>query len=339
MAFYSYIFTANYGRFFKNLAKVAKKEHRFFPFLVVDTAWCVFRYGLALSDYLNYEIYKRNTAQRKDYVSTRTENTAYEVLSPSQYKKRYTVKPTFLKEFKEYTRRDFIVPEQSTYEEFCAFLDKNEAFMSKPYDGLGGQDVQKVYAADITDRKAYYDQCVSTRTFLEQLVRQHPKMNELCAKSVNTIRCMTFNDHGKSEILWVGLRVGNGVNSVDNFHAQGMGVSIDVETGKLVGNALDKDGREFTHHPTSGVQFDGFQLPCFQEAKELCLKASLESDKILVVGWDIALSENGPLIIEGNRRPGYDLVQMLDKRGRMDIMRSTLSRCPERGGDTVVNKL
>ena len=324
MAFYSYMFTANYARFFRKLSAVAKKEHRFFPALVVDTAWCVFRYGFALTDYLNYELYRRDKAQR-----TRMENTFYEQVSPSQYKKRYTVKPTFLKEFADYTRRDFVVPAECTYQEFCDFLDKNDTFMAKPYDGLGGKGVEKVRTAEITDRKAYYDACVNDRIFLEQLVRQHPKMNELCAQSVNTIRCMTFNDHGKSEILWMGLRVGNGVNAIDNFHAQGMIVAIDMETGKLMGNGRDKDGREFTHHPTTGVQFDGFQLPCFEQAKELCLKASLESDKILVVGWDVAFAEDGPVIIEGNRRPGCDVVQVMDQRGRMDIVRSVLSRCPK----------
>ena len=72
----------------------------------------------------------------------------------------------------------------------------------------------------------------------------------------------------------------------------------------------------FDAHPTTGVVFDGFQIPCFQEAKELVLKAALESDKILVVGWDVAISENGPVVIEGNRRPGFDLVQVLDDLSR-----------------------
>ena len=35
----------------------------------------------------------------------------YEIVSPSQYKKRYTIKPDFLADFKKYTKRDFIVPE------------------------------------------------------------------------------------------------------------------------------------------------------------------------------------------------------------------------------------
>ena len=37
-------------------------EKRSFLFLTMDTAWCVFRYGLALTDYLNFEIYNESTA-------------------------------------------------------------------------------------------------------------------------------------------------------------------------------------------------------------------------------------------------------------------------------------
>lgn len=333
MAFYSYIFSANYSRFFKKLKAVAKKEKKFFPALVVDTAWCVFRYGLALSDYLNYEIYNRTAAQRKEYAGVRMQNTFYETVSPSAYKKRYTVKPTFLAEFKDYTKRDFVVPQEGNFEAFCQFLDAHDVFMSKPYDGVGGHDVTKVHTKDISDRKAYFESCIQNRIFLEELVIQHPDMNKLCEKSVNTMRVMTFNDHGKPEILWMGLRVGNGINSIDNFHAQGMIMGIDMQTGKVKGNGTDKDNKVFTHHPVTGTQFDGFQIPCFQQVKELVLKASLESDKILVVGWDVAVSENGPVIIEGNRRPGMDIVQVTDGRGRMDMVRDVMYRAQTKPED------
>ncbi len=326
MAFYSLAFSANYRKFFKNIGTLAKKEKRFAPFLAVDAIWCVFRYGLGLSDYFSFDICNRTQKERKEYVGTRMENSFYETVSPAQYKKRYTVKPDFLADFKEYTKRDFIVPAEDNYPAFEEFLDKHSGFMSKPYDGLGGQDVKKVAAADITDRKAYFQACIADRIFLEELVVQHPQMNVLCPKSVNTMRIMTFNDHGKSEIIWMGLRVGNGVNSVDNFHAKGMGVSIDMETGKLVGSAIDKDNKAFSVHPTTGVPFDGFQIPCFQEAKDMVLKAALESDKILVVGWDVAISDKGPVIIEGNRRPGFDLPQVLANRGLMEIIRSVTAR-------------
>ena len=324
MAFYSYIFSANYARFFDNLKKVAKKENKNFLKLVVDTGYCVFRYGFCLSDYLNYKLYNKKKKERKQYVSTRTENKFYETVSPSAYKQRYTVKPNFLEDFKEYTKRDFIVPKEGEYDKFLKFLDEHDVFMSKPYDGLGGADVKREYAKDITDKKEYFENAIKNRIFLEELVIQHPEMNKLCEKSVNTMRIMTFNDHGKSRIIWMGLRVGNGINAIDNFHAKGMAVNINVSTGKLVGNAIDKDLNEYTEHPVTHVKFDGFQIPCFKEAKEMVLKASLESDKILVVGWDVAISDKGPVIIEGNRRPGFDIVQVLSG-GKMDMVNDVLN--------------
>lgn len=325
MAFYSYMFSANYKRFFTKLKAVAKTEKRSFLGLVLDTGWCVFRHGLALSDYLNYRIYNRSSQERKEYAGIRTENTFYEAVSPSAYRHRFSFKPTFMEEFSAYTKRNFFVPKEDNYQQFLDFLNTHEVFMSKPYDGLAGQEVEKVYRKDIADPRAYFESCIQNRYFLDELVIQHPDMNVLCASSVNTMRVMTFNDNGKPEILWIGLRVGNGVNAVDNFHADGMVVTVDQQTGRLVGNGVNTE-RTFTHHPASGVQFDGFQIPCFEEAKALALKAALESDKILVVGWDVAISENGPLIIEGNRRPGFVLPQMADGRGCKDLMRKVLCR-------------
>lgn len=324
MAFYSYIFSANYKRFFDNLKNVSKKENKNFLGLVLDTGNCVFRYGFGLTDYLNYKLYNKNSKERKQYVSTKTENKFYETVSPSAYKKRYTIKPDFLADFKDFTKRDFIVPKEDNYNEFLEFLDKHEVFMSKPYDGLGGADVKKEYSKDIENKEEYFNNAIKNRIFLEELVKQHPDMNKLCEKSVNTMRIMTFNDHGKSRIIWMGLRVGNGINSIDNFHAKGMAVNIDINTGKLVGNAIDKDLNEYEEHPFTHVKFDGFQIPCFEEAKKMVLEASLRSDKILVVGWDVAISDRGPVIIEGNRRPGFDIVQVLSG-GRMDIINDVLS--------------
>ena len=324
MAFYSYIFSANYKRFFDRLKEISKREHKSYIGLVLDSGYSVFRYGLGLSDYINYKFYNRTRKERKEYVGTRLENKFYETVSPSAYKKRYTIKYDFLADFKEFTKRDFIVPNEGNYEEYLKFLDNIKVFMSKPYDGLAGRDVKKEYTENIENKKEFFNNCIENRIFLEELVVQHQDLNKLCEKSVNTMRIMTFNDHGTPRIIWMGLRVGNGVNSIDNFHAKGMGVNIDINTGKLVGNAIDKDLNEFEEHPTSHVKFDGFQIPCFEEAKQMVLKASLKSDKILVVGWDVAISENGPVIIEGNRRPGFDLVQVLSNRGRKDIIRDVL---------------
>lgn len=104
-----------------------------------------------------------------------------------------------------------------------------------------------------------------------------------------------------------------------------MVVGIDREKGCLKGNAIDKVGATFPVHPTTGVTFDGFPIPCFEQISDLVLETARQEDKILVIGWDVAISENGPVLIEGNRRPGFGMSQVLDDRGRMDIVNDVLS--------------
>ena len=82
MAFYSFIFTANYKRFFTRLKKVAQEEKKCFPWMVLDAGWSVFRYGMALTDYLTYKFYKRSAAERKQYIGTRTVNEFYATSVP-----------------------------------------------------------------------------------------------------------------------------------------------------------------------------------------------------------------------------------------------------------------
>ena len=325
MAFYSYIFSANYKGFKDKLKRIAKKEDKKYPILLLDTYYSILKYKIGLTDYLNYEFYKKKSDERKTYAGIKIQDVFYEQVSPSKYKTRYTIKPDFLTDFKKYTKRDFIVAEKCSLKEFKDFIKNNKVFMSKPYDGLGGKDVEKVYAKDIKDIKKYYEECKDNKIFLEQLVKQHKDMNKLCETSCNTIRIMTYNTHGKSEILAAVLRIGNGVNAVDNFHAGGMTSEIDLETGKLINNALDKDLNEYEIHPKSKVKFIGFQIPYWKELIKMVKEASLESDKIKVVGWDVAIQEDGPIIIEGNRRPGFDVIQVAQRRGRIDIINYVLS--------------
>lgn len=105
-----------------------------------------------------------------------------------------------------------------------------------------------------------------------------------------------------------------GKTIADNFHQGGKGVLVDLETGKLVGNGIDKKLNE-SENSITNIKFDGFDIPYWEEIKEMVLEAAVVNDKVNIVGWDVAISKNGPLIIEGNRGPGFDLVQVLLKKG------------------------
>lgn len=322
MSIISYALKGNGKRFNEKLKEISKRENIKYSELKKKFYYSFITIGCGYSDFLNYELYKKSNLELKEYVSIKHQDKFYEIVSPSKYKTFFTIKPNFLKNFKKYINRDFFA--DGSYEELENFLKKHEYFMIKPYDGLGGHGVEKLYTKDIKDIKEFYEKLKNEHLYLEEYVVQNKEISKICDKSVNTIRIMTFGYNGKSKILFACMRFGNGEANVDNFHQGGMGVLVDIETGKLVGKAFNKNLEYFDKHPYSNIKFDGFQIPNWDKVKKLVLEAALVNPHIHVVGWDVAVTEDSATFIEGNRRPGFDLVQVLSKRGRIDIMRECL---------------
>ncbi|MEG0457772.1 MAG: sugar-transfer associated ATP-grasp domain-containing protein, partial [Oscillospiraceae bacterium] len=315
MSFLKYAFGANYSRFFKNLKNISKKNkisvfRLFFSFL-----GCFIKYGAGLTDFLNYQLYLKTPQQRKEYITIKDSDAFYALVSPEKYKTFFTIKHQFLSNFKKYIKRDWITPNGENFNEFSEFCNKHKVFFIKPYDGLAGSGVQKVdISKENKSIKELFDDYSNNKILVEELVENHKDIKIFAPNSCNTIRVVTCANKGKSKLLYAALRVGAGGN-VDNFHAAGMGVMIDNNTGKLIGNGVNKNLENFEYHPMSKIKFDGYQLPFWKETIEMCLEAALVNDKIHVVGWDVAVTPSGPTFIEGNRRPGFDLPQMACKKG------------------------
>ena len=68
-------------------------------------------------------------------------------------------------------------------------------------------------------------------------------------------------------------------------------------------------------HPVSGKVFAGTQLPDWAEACEMAREAHALFPEFGVIGWDVAFTENGPLLIECNDNPFHSLYQMAYRRG------------------------
>ena len=113
------------------------------------------------------------------------------------------------------------------------------------------------------------------------------------------------------QLIIAALRMPVGNSSVDNFAAGGLASPIDLETGRL-GPAVYKDPRkpDVDHHPDSGQQIAGEVVPFWNEVLDLRLHAHRCFPKVATVGWDVALTTEGPKLIEAN--PGWcvEVVQM-----------------------------
>ena len=326
---------ANYKRFYNNLKEISKTNHKPAWFMFIDAGLCFILYKAGLQDYLNFKFYEKKHNERKTYVTTGDEYVAYKTLAKLEYAEFFSNKVNFHKNFSKYAKREYFSPDD-TFENFEKFIERHNEFVKKPIIGLGGGDVSKVCANEIEDKHDFYNKLKENNEFIEELVVQDDTWGALSPNSTNTIRIMTTEYNGKSNIFFAAARVGSGKSIADNFHQGGQGVLINLETGKLVGNGIDKALNE-SECSVTGIKYDGFQVPYWDEIKEMVLEAALVNDKVNMIGWDVAISKNGPLIIESNRGPGWDLPQVLTGKGMKYIIDDLLKEVKQ-GNKTIVKK-
>ena len=334
MSFYQLARMGNVKKFHQSLKQIAEKENRSYLVLGCTFALDLLRFRCGFADFLNYRFYDLSAKEKKEYVSAGVQDWFYETFNPAEYKEFFTVKPNFLRNFSAYISRDFFVPggQEDDLAALTEFLKKHTTFIVKPLNGLAGQDVHKESADRLSSPEEWLSYLKDENFFAEELICQHPAVAAFNPASVNTIRIMTFCEGGESRVLYAGMRIGCGDAGVDNFHQGGMGVLVDLESGRLVGNAVNKNLEWFTHHPVSKIAFDGFQIPHWQKILDTVLEAAKVNPHIHLVGWDVAVTPEGCTFVEGNRRAGFDLVQMTSRRGRKDIFRSCLEEINRKRG-------
>jgi len=326
MNFFSQVIHADYGKFFRNIREAARREHKNSVLMTLDVGFSTVAFGSALTDYFNYEFFNKSLKERSRYAVVHTQDKFYQLVNDPKYKKTFTVKPNFLREFSQFAGRDWVYPDGSNYDVFDEFLNKHDTFMVKPIDGLGGGGIYKSSLQEIGDCREFCQKLVSQRMFLEEVIRQCAAMASLNPSSVNTIRVMTHNIDDHPTIFFSSVRVGNGNTVVDNFHSGGMSAVVDCKTGIVTGPAMDKSMRRFEAHPVTGVVFKGFQIPDWDKVKVMVDNACRMHPEMTVVGWDVSITDDGPILIEGNRRPGFDMVQMLDEKGEKYVLKDIETR-------------
>ncbi len=209
----------------------------------------------------------------------------------------------------------------TSFGEFMTLL--REAFLKIEGDSLiikktswsyGGDHIYKVVRQDLDlepdNLKPLYSEVIQSGYLFQETVKQHPELQRLNSSCLNTIRFDTFIDaNGNVEIISAYLRTNIKGHHADNERSGGCEISIDLATGRLkkFGTlTLKFNGlKRLTIHPVSAVVFEDFLIPYFSAAMELTLRIAGYIPALRLVGWDVAISESGPVVVEGNS--DYDL--------------------------------
>jgi glutathione synthase/RimK-type ligase-like ATP-grasp enzyme len=305
------ILQMDYKSLFKTVKKLHKKTGIGRIKLFTDIVKCGLKYGAGYRDYELCEWWNLNEEQRATYVTRGINNRIVSLLNDKQYYHILDNKIEFNNTFSQFLGRKWIDMTSATLEEFEAFLEGLDIIISKPAAEACGRGVEKLVVADFSSTKELFNHLYLINSALcEEFVVQHRDVSALYPLSVNTYRIVTVFTEGEPHIVYAFIRIGNGGRFVDNINAGGMAAPVNIESGIIEFPAFDKDSIYYETHPYTGCPIKGWQLPFWSEAVETVLKAATVIPQVGYVGWDVAVTENGPLLIEGNPFPGHDILQM-----------------------------
>lgn len=181
--------------------------------------------------------------------------------------------------------------------------------VKRTYGSYGGEQVFKIYKYQISSENdqisELYSVVIKAGFIFQETINQHPKLNKLNPSCLNTIRFDTFVDkEGKIDIISSYIRMSIKNQPIDNISSGGCQVGILIKTGKLKKygyQGFRTSGIQvYTKHPITKTIFEEFEIPYFEEAKELVLKTAGCMPGLRLVGWDVAIGLKGPVLIEGN---------------------------------------
>ena len=221
------------------------------------------------------------------------------------------------------------VPVVRTPDAFAAFLAAAppEGLVIKPEHGFGGRGVLVVVAATRSGivlasgehrpvaavwRELTADPLASWR--LERRILAHPVVAAWRPDTTPTVRLITAVVDGQPVVHAGMMKVIRNPRGVDNFHAGNLAAGVDLLSGRI-GPAVDPAGTQwFERHPDSGAPIAGIVIPDWPRYLAAARAAAAQFEPLSSLGWDVAVSRDGPVILEANTS-WEEIVQLPLDRG------------------------
>ncbi len=140
-----------------------------------------------------------------------------------------------------------------------------------------------------------------SRMLIQPRIENHPALAKFSQGALCTLRIITYRIGNEQSRLFAAiLRMPTGVAEIDNYSAGGL--SSPLDSNGCLGPAWKKFGTEPVHsHPDSGAAITGVMMPQWQDLLGLALRAHDAIINNSIIGWDVALSPEGPLLVEANQ--------------------------------------
>jgi hypothetical protein len=221
--------------------------------------------------------------------------------------------------------------------QFQAILDAHpEGLFCKPHDGTHGIGAFAIlrhaagwsYPEGTADTRKLFEYCtkrVARSVLLVQprLINAAPLRPLMAENGFGTIRAVTYMHDDEPRLLAACLRIIVEGNAADNFSQGTSGnfvAPIEPSSGRLIALRGSRSRSwpviyDADRHPINSFPVAGFELPHWNECIRLMFRGQKAFGRVPSIGWDIGITDNGPVLVEGNTQYDFDLLQLAFDRG------------------------
>lgn len=216
--------------------------------------------------------------------------------------------------FKDLVLRNWLYAPKSSFSEFKEFVGKTPVFIAKPVGGVCGRGIEKHFVAETSEEElnTLYNQFVANDMLLEECLKAHDDIY-LETTALSTFRIYTMIDQqGDVHVLKAKYRVGTGKAITDT--ADGcIAYPISIEYGVIEGPGINEvlNSKQYFYHPNCDKLVVGMRIPMWNQALEVVTQAAKMIPQIRYIGWDLAITNNGVEIIEGNHNPYHGTFEIM----------------------------
>ena len=308
------------------LNKLSKEENLNIVWVYWDYFMAVVRHRCLIRQYVIGEFWKLSTPERKRRLTYHRMVKLFAKYNQQDYIHYLEEKPDFNAYFSEFVHRVWLNVAKTSFEGFTAFLKKHNSVIIKPIDGVEGGGIRKFSLSQnpSVDLLKLYNDLKEGNVLVEEIIVQHPRMI-FGNTSVNTIRTHTVLDStGKAHVVKAILRAGVGDSVVDNYAQGGSIYEVDLKTGLVCSLGQSKSNSKNYIHPDTNIIMLGYKIPNWELVIKESERAAEKLPQIRIIGWDVAITNDGVELIEGNHNPDYELFEFLGSTGYYQKITSLL---------------
>lgn len=283
-------------------AKAVGVQHgKWAPAVFADMLWWAAFHQTGFQDYVDWDFAILRPAQRRTFMTNALSNHLAERFNDEAQRDLFQDKIAFNRRFADYLHRDWLEVESADVDAIREFVTKHGVVIAKVPVSNSGYGVARYEAADIEDWDAFRAMLVSKgEILLEEFLVQHPELAKVSPHIVNTTRVTTFlQEDGTVDVLSFAQKFSVGRGASDQQAFGGFFTLLDAQ-GRSQGPGYGSHQRIYARHPDTGESITDFQLPETDAVLALAEQVSRVVPGNRYVAWDIVVTPDGPVLLEGN---------------------------------------